>query len=127
MHGNTISPPNHPSIKTRMYESIVSELSAAFVIHAAHGSRLGGAHLELTGEVDTEGQSVTECMGGSMELGEEELKKRYLTHCDPRLNAEQSLDVAFLISDQLKRQRLQRKLAGSATGSAATSALPSPQ
>lgn len=106
MHGNTISPPSHPSIKTRLFSSIVSELSDAFRIHSECDSRLAGAHLELTGEVDEQGQSVTECVGGSMQLGEEELKKRYLTHCDPRLNGEQSLDVAFLISDQLKRQRL---------------------
>ncbi|CAO1616992.1 unnamed protein product [Parajaminaea phylloscopi] len=109
MHGNTVSPANHPDIKTRRYEDIVSELAASFAIHAAHGSRLGGAHLELTGEVDGQGQSVTECLGGSMQLGEEELKKRYLTHCDPRLNAEQSLDAAFLISEQLKKQRLRAR------------------
>lgn len=107
MHGNTISPPSHPDIKTRLFTSIVSELSASFRIHASLGSRLSGAHLELTGEVDESGQSVTECMGGSMELGEEMLRERYLTHCDPRLNAEQGLDVAFLVSRELRERRLQ--------------------
>jgi 3-deoxy-7-phosphoheptulonate synthase len=78
MHGNTVSPPSHPSIKTRRFEDIVFELSASFRVHAECGSRLGGAHLELTGELDEEGNSVTECVGGSMQLGEEELQKRYL-------------------------------------------------
>lgn len=142
MHGNTISPASHPSIKTRRFEDIVSELSAAFTIHEECGSRLGGAHLELTGEVDEAGESVTECTGGSMELTNNDLEKRYLvshrkksksidllliiadhpscfsqTHCDPRLNAEQSLDVAFLISHALKHQRLAKRSGGSRTGS----------
>lgn len=140
MHGNTVSPPSHPNIKTRRFEDIVFELSASFRVHAECGSKLGGAHLELTGELDEDGNSVTECVGGSMQLGEEELQKRYLvsivggpvmalrlhssrsdldpspylplqTHCDPRLNAEQSLDVAFLISHALKSQRLARRRA----------------
>lgn len=113
MHGNTVSPPSHPHIKTRLFSSVVSELSQAFTIHLENNSRLAGAHLELTGEVDETGQSVTECVGGSMELSEEELEKRYMTHCDPRLNVEQSLDVAFLISSKLKEQRLAAGKAGS--------------
>lgn len=115
MHGNTVSPPSHPHIKTRLFTSIVSELSQAFAIHRENNSRLAGAHLELTGEVDETGQSVTECVGGSMELSEEELEKRYMTHCDPRLNVEQSLDVAFLISSQLKEQRLAGRNSGRAS------------
>ncbi|KAK4705723.1 3-deoxy-7-phosphoheptulonate synthase, partial [Phenoliferia sp. Uapishka_3] len=98
-HGNTKSAPG--GIKTRAMHDIVSEISSSIKIHAAQGSRLGGIHLELTGDI-TDGVSVTECTGGSMELGEEELKMRYESYCDPRLNFEQSLDVAFLLSSQFQ-------------------------
>jgi 3-deoxy-7-phosphoheptulonate synthase len=88
-------------------------------IHREMGTILGGVHLELTGEVNEEGFSVvsthshavyeadnqTECIGGSMELEDKDLSFNYRTHCDPRLNYEQSLDVAFLISDYLKAKR----------------------
>ncbi|CAO1638627.1 unnamed protein product [Sympodiomycopsis kandeliae] len=106
MHGNTISLPSHPQIKTRLFTSIISELTSSFSIHSQCNSTLNGVHLELTGEVDENDESVTECVGGSMQLSENELQKRYKTHCDPRLNVEQSLDVAFLISSKLKEQRL---------------------
>ena len=100
MHGNTISSPLNPSIKTRMFSDIVKELTCSLRIHAEEESRLGGVHLELTGD-----EGVTECIGGSMELSEEDLSRRYLTYCDPRLNYEQSLDIAFMISEVLRAQR----------------------
>jgi 3-deoxy-7-phosphoheptulonate synthase len=78
-------------IKTRHFGTIISELTACLRIHAAERSRLGGVSLEFTGEVDDKGFSVTECLGGSMELSEDELELRYQSFCDPRLNFEQSL------------------------------------
>ncbi|KAL8293256.1 hypothetical protein RQP46_000950 [Phenoliferia psychrophenolica] len=99
-HGNTKTSPS--GIKTRAMHDIVSEISSSIKVHAKEGSRLGGIHLEITGDVTSEGESVTECTGGSMELGEEELKMRYESYCDPRLNFEQSLDVAFLLSSQFQ-------------------------
>lgn len=105
MHGNTVTAPGDSGIKTRRFADIVTELVRALKIHASLGSRLGGAHLELTGEIDESGFSVTECLGGSMQLSAEDLAKRYRSHCDPRLNYEQSLDIAFVISSFLKAQR----------------------
>ncbi|KAJ7826285.1 DAHP synthetase [Mycena olivaceomarginata] len=103
MHGNTQT--SASGLKTRHFGTIISELTASLRIHAACGSRLGGVSLEFTGELNDEGFSVTECVGGSMELGEEELPMRYQSFCDPRLNFEQSLDVAFLISNYFKKER----------------------
>lgn len=100
MHGNTVSSPLNPNVKTRMFSDIVTELASSLRIHAEENSRLGGVHLELTGD-----EGVTECIGGSMELSDEDLSRRYLTHCDPRLNYEQSLDMAFIISEVLRAQR----------------------
>lgn len=85
-------------------------------IHREKGTILGGVHLELTGEVNEDGFSVTECIGGSMELEDKDLSFNYRTHCDPRLNYEQSLgklamrgrlmtDIAFLLADNLKSRR----------------------
>ncbi|KAF8339911.1 DAHP synthetase [Cantharellus anzutake] len=103
MHGNTqVSSTGH---KTRHFANIVRELTACLSIHAANCSRLGGVSLEFTGEMNEERFSVTECLGGSMELAEDDLGLRYETFCDPRLNFEQSLDLAFLISDHFKKQR----------------------
>ncbi|TFL00439.1 DAHP synthetase [Pterulicium gracile] len=104
MHGNTqTSSTGH---KTRHFTNIVTELLSALSIHSSHSSVLNGVSLEFTGEVELEtGFSVTECLGGSMELGEEELGLRYATACDPRLNFEQSLDLAFLVADYLKKER----------------------
>jgi 3-deoxy-7-phosphoheptulonate synthase len=68
-------------------------------VHAAEGSHAGGVHLEMTG------QNVTECTGGARAISEEDLNDRYHTVCDPRLNAEQSLDLAFLLADLLKSER----------------------
>ncbi len=106
MHGNTISSPSNPAVKTRLFSDIVTELAAALQIHQAEGSRLGGVHLELTGDMDDKGFSVTECVGGSMQLEDADLTRNYRSHCDPRLNYEQSLDIAFLISHFLRTQRL---------------------
>jgi 3-deoxy-7-phosphoheptulonate synthase len=97
MHGNTIS--TEQKIKTRRFDSIIGELSAFFDIHAAEGTVPGGAHVEMTG------QDVTECIGGARQLSEADLANRYETFCDPRLNAEQSLELAFLIAEELKSRR----------------------
>ncbi|WFD33875.1 3-deoxy-7-phosphoheptulonate synthase [Malassezia cuniculi] len=103
MHGNTIQSETHAGLKTRLFSNIVTELVAALRIHAAEGSRLGGVHLELTGDV-----GVTECMGGSMQLSDSDLARNYQSHCDPRLNYEQSLDIAFILSEVIRAQRLGR-------------------
>ena len=89
MHGNTESTSN--GFKTRRFDNIRSELDRSFDIHAALGSRLGGVHLELTGE------NVTECLGGARELTEVDLERAYRSTVDPRLNYEQSLEIAMLI------------------------------
>jgi len=89
MHGNTESVAN--GVKTRRFENIRAELDLAFDIHAQIGSRLGGAHLELTGE------NVTECMGGARDLTEIDLQRAYTSTVDPRLNYEQALEIAMLI------------------------------
>jgi len=89
MHGNTESTSN--GYKTRRFDNIRSELEQAFDIHAAAGTRLGGVHLELTGE------NVTECMGGARDLSESDLERAYKSAVDPRLNYEQSLELAMLI------------------------------
>ncbi|GAA5951801.1 hypothetical protein JCM8115_005244 [Rhodotorula mucilaginosa] len=98
MHGNTKTSAAHAGVKTRHMHDIVYEISANMRIHAQMGSRLGGVHLELTGDMTKDGQSVTECLGGSMQLEEEHLGLRFESFCDPRLNFEQSLDIAFMLS-----------------------------
>ncbi|KAK8237789.1 phospho-2-dehydro-3-deoxyheptonate aldolase-like protein [Phyllosticta capitalensis] len=90
MHGNTLSTPT--GIKTRRFSSILAEVSSALRIHRRHGSFLGGVHLELTGD------AVTECLGGSEGLAEDDLKVNYTTYCDPRLNEKQALELAFLVA-----------------------------
>ena len=89
MHGNTEALAN--GTKTRRFKNIRAELDAAFDIHAAQGTRLGGVHLELTGE------NVTECLGGARDLAEADLARAYKSNVDPRLNYEQSLELAMLI------------------------------
>jgi len=89
MHGNGETLGN--GVKTRRFSNIRAELDHAFDIHAAHGTRLGGVHLELTGE------NVTECMGGARDLTETDLARAYKSTVDPRLNYEQSLELAMLI------------------------------
>lgn len=90
MHGNTRS--TESGIKTRSFAAIFSELASAIRIHKAHGTFLGGVHLELTGD------AVTECTGGSQGLQDADLSLRYETFCDPRLNEKQALELAFLVA-----------------------------
>ncbi|KAI4523238.1 DAHP synthetase [Schizophyllum commune] len=107
MHGNTHT--SASGLKTRSFGTIISELTSCIRIHAENNSRLGGVSLEFTGELDDKGFSVTECVGGSMELCESNLPLRYQSFCDPRLNFEQSLDLAFLISNHYKQERRARR------------------
>ncbi|WVF70757.1 hypothetical protein IAT40_005551 [Kwoniella sp. CBS 6097] len=111
MHGNTKSSVTDPTLKTRHFVDVITEITKSMAIHREKGTILGGVHLELTGEVNDEGYSVTECIGGSMELEDKDLSFNYRTHCDPRLNFEQGLDVAFLLADHLgsKRRGVQPK------------------
>jgi 3-deoxy-7-phosphoheptulonate synthase len=95
MHGNTETTGN--GYKTRRFCNIRSEVEQAFELHAAAGTRLGGVHLELTGE------DVTECLGGARELTEGDLSRAYRSAVDPRLNYEQALEVAMLIVRQQSR------------------------
>src|SRR4051812_17362306 len=97
MHGNTIS--TSAKLKTRNFDSILQEVRGFFDIHAAENTWAGGVHVEMTG------QDVTECIGGAHKLGEADLTERYETFCDPRLNAEQSLELAFLVAEELKQRR----------------------
>ncbi len=97
MHGNTIKAAN--GYKTRPFDLILQEVEAFFDIHRAEGTHPGGVHLEMTGK------NVTECIGGAREVTETDLSDRYHTYCDPRLNADQALELAFLIADRLKRDR----------------------
>ncbi len=95
MHGNTIKSAN--GYKTRPFNNVVKEVKRVFAVHKAEGSYAGGLHIEMTG------QNVTECTGGAQKISERDLSHRYHTHCDPRLNANQALELAFLISDEIKK------------------------
>jgi 3-deoxy-7-phosphoheptulonate synthase len=97
MHGNTIK--SASGYKTRPFDRILSEVKSFFAVHRAEGTHAGGVHFEMTG------QDVTECIGGAKAVTEDSLADRYHTHCDPRLNASQSLELAFLIAEQLKAER----------------------
>lgn len=97
MHGNTIK--SSSGYKTRLFDHIMAEVRAFFAVHKTEGTHPGGVHIEMTG------QNVTECVGGAEAIGHEDLSSRYHTHCDPRLNANQALELAFLISDELKTLR----------------------
>ncbi|MBQ7675411.1 MAG: 3-deoxy-7-phosphoheptulonate synthase class II [Campylobacter sp.] len=94
MHGNTVKTSNN--YKTREFDKVLSEVKSFFEIHKAEGTIAGGIHLEMTG------QDVTECTGGAFNVTEKTLEERYETQCDPRLNADQALELAFLIADNLK-------------------------
>lgn len=100
MHGNTIKSPN--GYKTRKFTDILSEVRQFFAVHQAEGTYAGGVHFEMTG------QDVTECLGGAQAISEIDLSNRYHTHCDPRLNASQSLELAFLIAEELKKSQLEK-------------------
>lgn len=97
MHGNTIKASS--GYKTRDFAQILSEVKQFFQVHRAEGTVAGGIHIEMTG------QNVTECIGGSRPITEAGLSDRYHTHCDPRMNADQSLELAFMIADTLKQAR----------------------
>jgi 3-deoxy-7-phosphoheptulonate synthase len=97
MHANTVKAES--GYKTRLFDSILAEVRAFFAVHKAEGTHAGGVHFEMTG------QDVTECVGGTMDVTDAGLGERYNTHCDPRLNATQALELAFLIADQLKAER----------------------
>ncbi|MBT9558487.1 MAG: 3-deoxy-7-phosphoheptulonate synthase class II [Myxococcales bacterium] len=93
MHGNTVR--SSVGLKTRAFEDIISEVKGFFAAHEAVGTHPGGLHIEMTG------QNVTECLGGGDAITEDRLGHRYHTHCDPRLNANQALELAFLIAEKL--------------------------
>ncbi len=97
MHGNTVKTAS--GYKTRPFERILDEVRRFFAVHRAEGTHAGGIHLEMTG------QDVTECTGGAQAITEAGLSDRYHTHCDPRLNAQQSLELAFLMAEALKQER----------------------
>jgi 3-deoxy-7-phosphoheptulonate synthase len=97
MHGNTIT--SVSGYKTRPFDRILHEVKTFFSVHAAEGTYAGGVHLEMTGK------DVTECTGGARAITDEDLNDRYHTFCDPRLNAEQSIDIAFLLAELLKKER----------------------
>ena len=95
MHGNTIKATS--GYKTRPFNNVVKEVKNVFECHQSEGSYAGGLHIEMTG------QDVTECTGGAQKISDQDLSDRYHTHCDPRLNANQALELAFLISDEIKK------------------------
>ena len=97
MHGNTI--PSSTGYKTRPFDRILDEVRGFFAVHQAEGTYAGGVHFEMTG------QDVTECLGGAQAITEQALGDRYHTHCDPRLNANQALELAFLTAEALKQER----------------------
>jgi len=95
MHGNTVK--SSSGFKTRPFNNILKEVKNVFAVHQSEGSYAGGLHIEMTG------QNVTECTGGTQKISDKDLSSRYRTHCDPRLNANQALELAFLISDEIKK------------------------
>ena len=98
MHGNTIT--SASGYKTRPFDLILKEVRTFFEVHQAEGTHAGGVHLEMTG------QNVTECTGGARAISDADLNDRYHTVCDPRLNAEQAIDLAFLLAELLKKERI---------------------
>ncbi len=100
MHGNVIKSPS--GYKTRPFDRILAEVRGFFAVHRAEGTHAGGIHIEMTG------QNVTECTGGAMGITDEALADRYHTHCDPRLNAAQSLELAFLLAEMLNLEAVER-------------------
>ncbi|PCI51237.1 MAG: 3-deoxy-7-phosphoheptulonate synthase class II [Alphaproteobacteria bacterium] len=97
MHGNTIK--SSTGFKTRPFDQVLAEIRRFFRVHRTEGTYAGGVHVEMTG------QDVTECTGGAEAITDEKLADRYRTFCDPRLNASQSLELAFLIAESLKEER----------------------
>ena len=101
MHGNVVKAAN--GYKTRPFDRILAEVRGFFAVHRAEGTHAGGIHAEMTG------QNVTECTGGAVDVTEQSLADRYHTHCDPRLNASQSLELAFLLAEMLNEEMAERK------------------
>lgn len=101
MHGNTVKAAT--GYKTRPFERILAEVRGFFAVHRAEGTHAGGIHAEMTG------QDVTECTGGAIAVSEQALADRYHTHCDPRLNAGQSIELAFLLAEMLNEELAERK------------------
>ena len=97
MHGNTVKAST--GFKTRPFDQVMKEVEAFFVVHRAEGTHAGAVHLELTG------QNVTECTGGAAAITDADLSSRYHTHCDPRLNANQALELAFLVAEGIRAER----------------------
>lgn len=97
MHGNTVKAST--GYKTRPFDDILSEVKDFFAIHKAEGTHAGGIHVEMTGK------NVTECTGGARAISDMDLQDRYHTHCDPRLNAHQALELAFLVAELIKEDR----------------------
>ena len=100
MHGNVIKASS--GYKTRPFDRILGEVRGFFAVHRAEGTHAGGIHIEMTG------QDVTECMGGAVAISSESLADRYHTHCDPRLNAAQSIELAFLLAEMLNLEAVDR-------------------
>ena len=100
MHGNTVKAAS--GYKTRPFDLILGEVKNFFAVHQAEGTHAGGLHLEMTGK------NVTECTGGARGMTDADLNDRYHTFCDPRLNAEQALELAFIVAELVKRQRAGR-------------------
>ena len=101
MHGNVIKAES--GLKTRPFDRILDEVKGFFEVHRAEGTHAGGIHIEMTG------QDVTECTGGAVAITDEALSSRYRTHCDPRLNAAQSIELAFLMADMLNLEASERQ------------------
>jgi len=113
MHGNTKT--TRSGHKTRPFEQILAEVEACFAIHRGEGSHLGGVHIEMTGK------DVTECTGGAQQIDEAMLSDRYHTHCDPRLNGSQALELAFLVAERLRAGRGATGMRGLVTADEAVS------
>jgi 3-deoxy-7-phosphoheptulonate synthase len=103
MHGNTIKAAG--GLKTRPFERLLKEVQTFFTVHRAEGTHAGGVHLELTG------QNVTECTGGAGAITEADLSSRYHTHCDPRLNADQAIELAFQVAEGIRAERFKSQKA----------------
>ncbi|MEW9854130.1 class II 3-deoxy-7-phosphoheptulonate synthase [Novosphingobium sp. M1R2S20] len=101
MHGNVIK--TESGLKTRPFERILAEVRGFFAVHRAEGTHAGGIHIEMTG------QDVTECTGGAIAITDEALADRYHTHCDPRLNGAQSIELAFMMADMLNLEAMERQ------------------
>jgi 3-deoxy-7-phosphoheptulonate synthase len=103
MHGNTVKAST--GFKTRPFERLLKEVQTFFAVHRAEGTHAGGVHLELTG------QNVTECTGGATAISEADLSSRYHTHCDPRLNADQAIELSFQVAEGIRAERFKAQKA----------------